>query len=225
MIDGQGVVSHQRDRRSRGCSRPDAGRLPVICSDRLSRNYDQSPNVQEHSQPPKPGLQGARDRRQRVREPVVPPRSVVHGPVWRGGDRLGGRRAWAQGARPSAVDTCDMPSSDAEKSPRIPCLYTICHALRFRHARTRLFPGRGWSKGTRAGRRSFVAKNSAKARSVLEPKFDYAPITPTPTRDAQRARARPHPHPPPNCRRSPTSNEGPGKGMLRQLPADQLTSC
>jgi hypothetical protein len=27
MIDGQGVVSHQRDRRSRGCSRPDAGRL------------------------------------------------------------------------------------------------------------------------------------------------------------------------------------------------------
>ena len=70
MIDGQGVVSHQRDRRSRGCSRPDAGRLPVICSllctpnDRLSRNYDQSTNVKTHSQPPKPGLQGARDRQQ-----------------------------------------------------------------------------------------------------------------------------------------------------------------
>jgi hypothetical protein len=175
MIDGQGVVSHQRDRRSRGCSRPDAGRLPVICSllctpnDRLSRNYDQSPNVQEHSQPPKPGLQGARDRRQRVREPVVPPRSVVHGPVWRGGDRLGGRRAWAQGARPSAVDTCDMPSSDAEKSPRIPCLYTICHAPRFRHARTRLFPGKGWSKGTRAGRRSSVAGPVTHAAHIAGP--------------------------------------------------------
>ena len=73
---------------------------------------------------------------QRVRELVAPPRPVVHGPAWRGGDRLGARRAGAQGARPSAVDTCDMPSSDAEKSPRIPCVYTICHAPRFRHART-----------------------------------------------------------------------------------------
>jgi hypothetical protein len=106
---------------------------------------------------------------QRVRELVAPPRPVVHGPAWRGGDRLGARRAGAQGARPSAVDTCDMPSSDAEKSPRIPCLYTICHAPRFRHARTRLFPGRGWSKGTRAGRRSSVAGPVTHAAHIAGP--------------------------------------------------------
>ena len=83
MIDGQGVVSHQRDRRSRGCSRPDVGRLPVICSllcsthidvghqhstpkDRLSRNMTRVPtiNAKTHSQPPKPEIQGARDRQQ-----------------------------------------------------------------------------------------------------------------------------------------------------------------
>jgi hypothetical protein len=169
MIDGQGVVSHQRDRRSRGCSRPDAGRLPVICSllcstpkDRLSRNMTKyqlstSRHIANRQNRRYKGRATGNSYQQRVRELVAPPRPVVHGPAWRGGDRLGARRAGAQGARPSAVDTCDMPSSDAEKSPRIPCLYTICHTPRFRHARTRLFPGKSWSKGTRAGRRSSVA--------------------------------------------------------------------
>jgi hypothetical protein len=164
MIDGQGVVSHQRGRRSRGYSRPNAGRLPVICSllcstpkDRPSRNVTnyQRPNTKPQ---PQPETRGAR--------PVTAHTGARCATPAAGGARPGLGRARSPGVRrpagggaggASAVDSCDMPSSDAEQSPRIPCLYTVCHVPRFRHARTRLFPGKGWSKGTRAGRRSSVA--------------------------------------------------------------------
>jgi hypothetical protein len=111
MIDGQGVVSHQRDRRSMGCSGPDAGQLISALLDAY-RCWPSAQTTNAHTKPqPRPEIQGARDRQQRTRELVVPLRPVVPGPAWGGQDRLcsGGRRAGAQGAHRLLIAATCLP--------------------------------------------------------------------------------------------------------------------